>query len=60
MSRVRETREAVLAVGRNMTNALVARNETPHRRSGKAMRFRLAAVMRWLSSWSWQVAEEGK
>ena len=38
--------------------ALVARNQIPHRRLGKAIRFSRAAVMSWLSSWSSQDAKE--
>lgn len=49
---------SLLAVGRNTIYALVARNEIPHRRLGKAIRFSRAAVMSWLSSWSSQDAKE--
>jgi excisionase family DNA binding protein len=49
----------LLAVGRNTIYALVARNEIPHRRLGKAIRFSRAAVMQWLSR-SWRDAKEGK
>jgi excisionase family DNA binding protein len=49
----------LLRVGRNTVYALVARNEIPHRRLGKQIRFHRAAVMRWLASWSWQGAKEG-
>ncbi len=51
---------ALLRVGRNSVYSLVARNQIPHRRLGKAIRFSRAAVMAWLASWSWQVAREGK
>ena len=49
----------LLDVGRNTIYALVARNEIPHRRLGKAIRFSRTAVMSWLST-SWQVAKEGR
>jgi excisionase family DNA binding protein len=49
----------LLRVGRNTVYALVARNEIPHRRLGKQIRFHRAAVMRWLASWSSQGAKEG-
>jgi excisionase family DNA binding protein len=41
---------ALLGVGRNAIYAACARNEIPHRRIGKALRFRKSAVMRWLDS----------
>jgi excisionase family DNA binding protein len=49
----------LLGVGRNTIYGLVARNEIPHRRLGKAIRFSRTAVMSWLST-SWQVAKEGQ
>ena len=49
---------SLLAVGRNTIYALVAKNQIPHRRLGKAIRFSRAAVMSWLSSWSSQDAKE--
>ena len=48
----------LLRVGRNTVYALVSRNEIPHRRLGKQIRFHRAAVMRWLDSWSSQGAKE--
>ena len=48
----------LLRVGRNAVYALVSRNEIPHRRVGKQIRFSRAAVMRWLSSCSLQGAKE--
>jgi excisionase family DNA binding protein len=48
----------LLAVGRNTIYALVARNEIPHRRVGKQIRFHRAAVVQWLASCSLQVAKE--
>jgi excisionase family DNA binding protein len=51
---------SLLRVGRNTVYALVARNEIPHRRLGKAIRFSRIAVMAWLSSWSLRVAKEGQ
>lgn len=49
----------LLRVGRNTVYSLVAKNQIPHRRLGKQIRFSRAAVMSWLSA-SWQVAKEGK
>lgn len=49
---------SLLSVGRNTIYGLVARNEIPHRRLGKAIRFSRAAVMSWLSSWSSRDAKE--
>lgn len=49
----------LLRIGRNAVYGLVSRNEIPHRRIGKQIRFSRAAVMRWLSSWSLQVAKKG-
>ena len=51
---------SLLGVGRNTVYALVARNEIPHRRLGKAIRFSRSAVMAWLSSWTLRVAKEGQ
>jgi len=48
----------LLHVGRNTIYALVSRNQIPHRRLGKQIRFHQAAVMRWLDSWSSQGAKE--
>ncbi len=50
---------SLLCVGRNTIYSLVAKNQIPHRRLGKAIRFSRAAVMSWLST-SWQVAKEGE
>jgi excisionase family DNA binding protein len=50
---------ALTRVGRNTIYSLVARNQIPHRRMGKQIRFSRAAVMSWLAT-SWQVAKEGK
>jgi excisionase family DNA binding protein len=49
----------LLAVGRNTVYLLVARNEIPHRRLGKQIRFSRTAIVRWLASWSSQGAKEG-
>jgi excisionase family DNA binding protein len=49
----------LLGVGRNTVYALVAKNQIPHRRLGKQIRFSRAAVMQWLA-WSWRDAKEGK
>ena len=40
----------LLRIGRNTIYELVARNEIPHRRCGKQIRFSRAAIMRWLDS----------
>ncbi len=48
----------LLRVGRNKVYDLVARNEIPHRRLGKQIRFSRAAIMRWLDPWSSQGAKE--
>jgi excisionase family DNA binding protein len=48
----------LLRVGRNSVYRLVGRNEIPHRKVGKQIRFSRAAVMRWLASWSLQGAKE--
>lgn len=48
----------LLHVGRNKVYDLVARNEIPHRRLGKQIRFSRAAIMRWLDPWSSQGAKE--
>lgn len=51
---------SLLDVGRNTIYTLVARNQIPHRRLGKAIRFSRAAVMSWLASWSSRDAKEGQ
>ena len=48
----------LLRVGRNTIYELVGRNEIPHRRLGKQIRFSRAAIMRWLDPWSSQGAKE--
>lgn len=48
----------LLGVGRNTIYTLVAKNQIPHRRLGKAIRFSRTAVMSWLSSWSLRDAKE--
>jgi excisionase family DNA binding protein len=53
-----QTVARLLHVGRNTVYALVARNQIPHRRLGKQIRFHQAAVMQWLGSWSSQGAKE--
>lgn len=50
----------MLHVGRNKVYEMVARNEIPHRRFGRGIRFSRAAVMRWLDSWSPRIAKEGQ
>jgi excisionase family DNA binding protein len=50
---------SLLRVGRSTIYALVAKNQIPHRRLGRAIRFSRASVMSWLST-SWQVAKEGR
>ena len=46
----------LLRVGRNQVYALAGRNEIPHRRLGKHLRFTRRALMAWLASWSSQGA----
>jgi excisionase family DNA binding protein len=48
----------LLRIGRNTLYELVNRNEIPHRRLGKQIRFSRAAIMRWFDSWSSQDAKE--
>jgi excisionase family DNA binding protein len=48
----------LLRVGRNTVYDLVGRNEIPHRRLGKQIRFSRDAVMSWLASWSSRDAKE--
>ena len=50
----------LLRVGRNTVYELVGRNQIPHRRLGKQIRFSRAAIMRWLDPWSLQGAKEGQ
>jgi excisionase family DNA binding protein len=50
----------LLRIGRNTIYELVGRNEIPHRRLGKQIRFNRAAIMRWLDPWSSQGAKEGQ
>jgi excisionase family DNA binding protein len=50
----------MLRVGRNKVYEMVARNEIPHRRFGRRIRFSRVAIMRWLDSWSLQGAKEGQ
>jgi excisionase family DNA binding protein len=47
----------LLRIGRNTVYELVGKNEIPHRRLGKQIRFSRAALMRWLDSWSSQSAK---
>jgi len=49
----------LLRIGRNTIYELVGRNEIPHRRLGKQIRFSRAAIMRWLDPWSSQDAKKG-
>jgi len=51
---------SLLGVGRNTIYALVAKNQIPHRRLGRAIRFSRAAVMSWLASWSSRDPKEGQ
>jgi excisionase family DNA binding protein len=39
----------LLRVGRNAVYELVARNQVPHRRIGKQIRFSRSAIIRWLA-----------
>ena len=50
----------LLRIGRNTIYDLVNRNEIPHRRLGKQIRFSRAAIMRWFSSWCVQNEREGR
>ena len=50
----------LLRIGRNTVYELVGRNEIPHRRLGKQIRFSRTAIMRWLDPWSSQGAKEGQ
>jgi excisionase family DNA binding protein len=50
----------LLRIGRNTIYELVGRNQIPHRRLGKHIRFSRAAIMRWLDRWSLQSAKEGQ
>jgi len=50
----------LMRVGRNTVYELVGRNQIPHRRLGKQIRFSRAAIMRWLDPWSLQSAKEGQ
>jgi excisionase family DNA binding protein len=51
---------ALLKIGRNAVYEAVSRGVIPHRRIGKHIRFSRRGLMRWLASWSWQGAKEGK
>ena len=48
----------MLHVGRNKVYEMVARNEIPHRRFGRRIRFSRAAIMRWLDPCWLQDAKE--
>lgn len=48
----------LLRIGRNAVYEGCARGEIPHVRVGRLLRFPRAAIMRWLSSCSSQVAKE--
>lgn len=48
----------MLRIGRNKLYEMVARNQIPHRRFGRCIRFSRAAIMRWLDSWTLQDAKE--
>lgn len=50
----------LLRISRNSLYEGCARGEIPHVRVGRLLRFSRAALMRWSSSWSLQVAQEGK
>ena len=50
----------LLHVGRNKVYEMVARNEIPHRRFGRRIRFSRTAIMRWLDSWSPRIVKEGQ
>lgn len=48
----------LLHVGRNKLYEMVARNQIPHRRFGRCVRFSRAAIMRWLDPCWLQGAKE--
>lgn len=50
----------MLKVGRNALYEACGRNEIPHRRVGRLIRFSRAALVTWLDSWSKQGAQEGQ
>jgi excisionase family DNA binding protein len=50
----------LLGTGRDAVYASVARNEIPHRRIGKHLRFSRTAVMRWLDSCGSKGAQKGQ
>lgn len=49
---------AMLKIGRAAVYESVSRDEIPHRRVGKQIRFSRQGIMRWLASWSSQGAKE--
>lgn len=50
----------LLMVGRNHVYNLAARNQIPHAKVGRFLRFRKSAVMRWLESCGPQASQQGK
>jgi excisionase family DNA binding protein len=50
----------MMHIGRNKLYEMVARNQIPHRRFGRRIRFSRAAIMRWLDSWSPRIVKEGQ
>jgi excisionase family DNA binding protein len=50
----------LLRVGRNALYDAIGRGDIPHRRVGRKIRLSRIALMRWLESWSSQVAKEGQ
>ena len=51
---------ALLKIGRNALYEACGRNEVPHRRIGRQIRFSRAALVAWLASWSKQGAQKGQ
>ena len=49
-----------LHVGKNQIYTLAGRNEIPHRRVGRHLRFSRAALVRWLDSCGHQGAKKGQ
>lgn len=50
---------ALLKIGRRAIYTAVGRNQIPHRRVGRHIRFSRSALILWLGSWSSQVAQKG-
>lgn len=55
-----EEAAAFLKMGRSTLYRALARNQVPHRRIGKNIRFSRSALILWLGSWSSQGAQKGR